>query len=187
MTVRDRKQHIRFFGQYEVTVLGDGRIILPAKVRQQLKHAGGKKIWLAKQPGVKALVICPNATWSQWSEDIKNRCTFLNTPAGARAYLAASEPTTWDQKGRINLPSRLISYAAIKSHSTAVIIGIDGYFELWQEKAFNEMVEDIDGTIRKSMRPHEDRPENSNHENRQPGTLDKIPTKEAADVNDESE
>lgn len=185
MISRRRQQHMCFFGQYDVTVLGDRRIILPAKVRQQISDADEGTVWLARVPDVKALVICPDATWAQWRKTIKERFSFLNTPAGVRAYMAASEPTKWDKKGRISLPPPLSSYAAIDSYPSAVIVAMETYFELWSEQIFDKMVTESHGTIPSHMAPQENRRQSCKGENQRHGPPDQSSTSDAGDVTGE--
>ena len=147
-----RQQHfISFVGRYEVTVLSDRRIILPADVVRQLKNNRIDKVFLGRLPGLKALVFCPEKLWDSWISKIKKSFPCLRTHIGARSFLVPWQSVHWDMKGRLTLPRRARDYANIKANETAIIIGMDYCFELWSEKEYNEIINECEVIINKSI------------------------------------
>jgi DNA-binding transcriptional regulator/RsmH inhibitor MraZ len=154
LKVKKKKQRsIAFVGRYEMTVLTDQRIILPADVIRQLKDHRIESVFLGRLPGLKALVFCPEYLWGRWINKIKKSFPCLRTHIGARSFLIPWQTVHWDMKGRITLPRRARDYAGIKANETAIIIGVDYRFELWSEKEFNDKVRECEATLRKSVKP----------------------------------
>jgi DNA-binding transcriptional regulator/RsmH inhibitor MraZ len=148
-----QQRSVSFIGKYEVTVLSDERIILPAVIIRQLKAHGIERVLLGKLPGLKALVLCPENLWGHWVKKLKDSFPCLMTHNGARTFLIPWQPVRWDTKGRITLPRRARDYAGIKANDTAIIVGANYCFELWSEKNFNDKVRECEAVLVKSVHP----------------------------------
>ena len=149
-----KQQHsISFVGRYEVTVLTDRRIILPVDVIRQLRDHDTERVFPGRLPGSRALVLCPENLWGRWVIKLKKSFPCLETQDGARAFLIPWRPIGWDTKGRITLPRRAREYAGIKADETAIIMGTDYCFELWSEKEFNEIIQECEAALHKSVQP----------------------------------
>jgi DNA-binding transcriptional regulator/RsmH inhibitor MraZ len=148
---KEKQRSISFIGRYEVTVLADQRIILPADVIRQIKNHSIERIFLGRLPGLKALVFCPENLWGRWINKIKKNFPCLRTHIGARSFLIPWQTVHWDMKGRITLPRIAREYANIKATETAIIIGMDYRFELWSEKEFNDRVRECEAALPKSI------------------------------------
>ena len=144
---------ISFVGRYEVTVLTDRRIILPADVIRQLRDLNAERAFHGRLPGSRALVLCPENLWGNWVKKLKKSFPCLRTHNGARTFLVPWQPVGWDTKGRITLPRRAREHAGIKADETAIIMGMDYCFELWPEKEFNKIIQECEATLRKSIQP----------------------------------
>ena len=150
---KKKQRSISFVGRYEVTVLTDQRIILPADVIRQLRDHGKKRIFPSKLPGSRALVLCPENLWGHWVKKLKKSFPCLRTHNGAITFLIPWQPIGWDTKGRITLPRRAREYAGIKANETAIIVGADYCFELWSEKEFQEIIQGCEAALHKSVQP----------------------------------
>ncbi len=153
LKAKKKQRSISFVGRYEVTVLTDRRIILPADVIRQLKNHSIERVFIGRLPGSKALVLCPENLWGCWIKKIKKSFPCLRTHIGARSFLIPWQPVGWDTKGRITLPRRAREYVGIKANETAIIMGTDYCFELWPEKEFNKIIQECEATLRKSVQP----------------------------------
>lgn len=140
MKDKQRQQEYGFLGQYETRVLGDGRIRLPAEVVRQLSDCSVKKIRPGIMPKEKALVLWPDILWEQWTNCIREQFPVLVNADSSRVFLAASKPTRWDRQGRIYISTRLREYASIVPGQAILIVGVNDHFELWPQKAFDEVV-----------------------------------------------
>ena len=149
-----KKKHrpVTFVGRYEVTVLTDQRIILPADVIRQLKNHSIERVFIGRLPGSKALVLCPENLWGCWIKKIKKSFPCLRTHVGSRSFLIPWQTIRWDNKGRITLPRRAREYACIKANETAIIMGTDYRFELWSEKEYDEIINECESALHKSVR-----------------------------------
>ncbi len=153
LKAKKQQRSISFIGRYEVTVLNDRRIILPADVIRQLRDHSTERILPGMLPGSRALVLCPENLWDHWVNKLKKSFPCLKTHNGAKIFLIPWQPIGWDTKGRITLPRRAREYAGIKAEETAIIMGTDYCFELWSEKNFNDKVRECEATLRKSVQP----------------------------------
>ena len=138
---------ISFVGRYEVTVLTDRRIILPADVIRQLRNHSIERVLPGRLPESRALVLCPENLWDHWIKKQKKSFPCLRTHNGARTFLIPWQPVGWDTKGRITLPRRAREYADIKVDETAIILGTDYCFELWSEKEFNKKIQECEAAL----------------------------------------
>ena len=150
MKVKQKYGTVSFVGKYELTVLSDWRIILPADVIRQLTIYNIKKIFPSRIPGLKALVLCPETLWSLWTSKLKKNFPCLKTHRGARTFLIPWQPIHWDSKGRISLPRKARDLTGIKPDQTAIILGNDYCFELWSEENFNEITQECEVILRRS-------------------------------------
>jgi len=146
-----QQQHpVSFVGKYEATVLSDHRIILPTDVIQQLEDHGIKRIFPGRLPCLKALVLCPESLWDQWTNKLKKNFPCLETHNGARSFLTPWQMISWDSKGRISLPRQARDFAGIKSDQIVIILGNDYCFEIWSEEKFNEITRECEVILQKT-------------------------------------
>jgi DNA-binding transcriptional regulator/RsmH inhibitor MraZ len=153
MKAKQRQHSFSFVGQYEVTVLSDERIILPSDVIRQMHDHGIKRVFPGRLPFLKALVLCPETLWVQWTRKLKRSYPCLETHSGARSFIIPWKPITWDAKGRIHLPRQAREYAGIKPDHTVIILGNDYCFELWSEEKFNEVTRECETVLQRSIQP----------------------------------
>lgn len=149
MSKKNNHSDIRLIGQYEVTVLEDGRILLPIELQRQLAGSGVKKLCPGKIPGMKAVVLCPQQLWNRWANHLETQFPSLKTHPGARAYLTPYKPISWDPQRRLSLPAGAHNYASIRPQTTAVILGKDYYLEVWSEEEFSKVVQDCERQLAK--------------------------------------
>ena len=150
MRAKQKQNSISFVGKYELTVLSDFRIILPADVMRQLKLYDIKKLLPGRIPDTKALVLCPETLWSMWISKLKKNFPCLENHKGARSFLIPWQPIGWDSKGRISLPRRARDLIGIKSDQTAIILGNDYCFELWSEENFDKITRECEAFLQRS-------------------------------------
>ncbi len=151
MKSKSRHHPISFIGKYEITVLGDQRLILPSKVIQQLRHHDIDELLIGKLPGSNALIMCPEALWGRWLDKLNSRFPSLQAYAGARSFLIPWQPIHWDAKGRISLPRRAREHIGITAHDDAILVGTGFYFELWGEDQFNQITQECEFALRETI------------------------------------
>jgi DNA-binding transcriptional regulator/RsmH inhibitor MraZ len=153
MKAKQQQRSFLFVGKYEVTVLSDQRITLPAGVIRQLQDHGVRRVFPGRLPCLRALVLCPETFWGQWTNKLKKSFPRLESHSGAKDFLIPWQPISWDAKGRIVLPRRAREYAGIQPDHTVIILGNDGCFELWSEERFDETTQECEAILERSIQP----------------------------------
>ena len=128
-----------FLGEYQLQFSGKGRILLPKKIRQELK---GELIILSRG--------FENCIWGfspdDFEEEAKKQLEISATEERARylrRYLfASSVPVELDSQGRFTVPSALLTYA--KLGSEVVIIGAGDHFEIWNSKFWKKHIRQVE-------------------------------------------
>jgi DNA-binding transcriptional regulator/RsmH inhibitor MraZ len=139
MKTRQRQPIGPFLGEFETTLLEGGRLRLPVHVILQLKAVGVERIHFGILPHQKALVIIPQAMWSDWIIKTEKQDPLLSTTDGFRSFIFPSRPNWWGPGGRLYIPDRLLHYAGLSGGQLLVILGVGDYFEIWNSDAYEEM------------------------------------------------
>lgn len=148
MEANEQLASIGLTGQCEVTVLEDGRIILPSDILRLLYHHHVQKLCAGRIPGLKALVLCPEQFWDRWISHLETKFPVLKTHPGATAYLTPFKPVAWDSQGRISLPALASNHAGIVRGGAVVLIGRDYHIELWAEAEFSKTMRECENALR---------------------------------------
>lgn len=137
-----------FLGTHTPKLDDKGRLILPAKFREQL--AEGLVITRAQD---RCLAIYPMATFEEMTKSISAAPTSVKQVRDFQRMLAAgASDETPDKQGRITIPQQLRSYAGLQS--SVVVVGAINRVEVWdvaawedysnqQESTFAEMNEEV--------------------------------------------
>ncbi len=114
-----------FLGEYQHTLDSKGRLILPSAFREQLAEG------LVMTVGVdNCLTIHSREEWASVVAGLRNlRSTDRRERAFARVMTSSAHPQEPDKQGRISIPFRLRSYAALDREVT--VVGADARVELW--------------------------------------------------------
>ena len=119
-------------GEYHHTIDDKGRIIIPAKFRNEL----GDKFIVTR--GLEnCLFAYPESTWNQIVDKLKT-LPFTKKDARnfTRFFLSGATTVEFDKQGRINIPSTLAAYSNLLKE--CVIIGVGDRLEIWSENSWNE-------------------------------------------------
>ena len=119
-----------FIGQYNHNIDAKGRIIVPARFREEL----GDKVIICKWlDGCLAIY-----TQDQWEKLLEQLVTLPSTMREARIYqrtmLANATEEEFDSQGRVLLPSSLIKEANIAKE--CVFIGVGDHVECWAKESW---------------------------------------------------
>lgn len=137
-----------FLGTYTPKLDEKGRLILPAKFREQL--APGLVITRAQD---RCLAIYPMATFAQMTASVENAPMTVKGVRDFQRMLAAGASDEMpDKQGRITIPAPLRAYAGLVTD--VVVVGAINRVEVWdtdawqqysaaQEDAFAEMNEEV--------------------------------------------
>lgn len=116
-----------FIGEYQHNLDAKGRIIVPAKLRDEL----GSTMIVTAGLDNNLLIY----TMTQFDEIAQKLAKLPMTNAKARQYrahtLGKAQECEVDAQGRINIPDTLIKAASLKKN--CVIVGLYDHVELWDK------------------------------------------------------
>jgi MraZ protein len=137
-----------FFGTYTPRLDDKGRLILPAKFREQL--AGGLMVTRGQEH---CLYVWPKAEIDRITERLREApVSNKATRDYIRMFSSASSDEVPDKQGRITVPPKLRDWASLDKD--VVVIGAMTRLEIWdaaawaayseeQEEAFAELSEEV--------------------------------------------
>ena len=127
-------------GQYDHTIDAKGRIIIPAKFREQI----GDDFIITKGLDHQLFVYAPDE-WNLF--EAKLRALPISNPQArklSRFFLVGASDVTVDKQGRITLPMQLREFAGITKD--VLLAGVGNHLEIWNPDRYNELntYEDMD-------------------------------------------
>jgi MraZ protein len=123
-------------GEFHHNIDEKGRLILPAKFREEL----GEEFVITR--GLEeCLFVYSKDEWAKITSRLNNLpFTKKDARSFMRFFLSGATATVFDKQGRINITSPLISYAEIKKE--CVIIGVGDRLEIWSSEKWNSFYND---------------------------------------------
>ena len=119
-------------GEFEHSIDTKGRLVLPAKIKDDL----GKE-FIVTQGLDGCLFGYSLEEWNKFEEKLKTLpLTNKITRDFVRFFLSGAVEEETDKQGRFLLPANLREYASLTKD--AVIIGVGTRIELWDKKKWNE-------------------------------------------------
>ena len=120
-----------FIGKYQHTIDPKGRVILPAKFREEL----GEKFVVTK--GLDhCLFVYPNGEWSNLEKKLRTLpLTSKDARAFIRFFFAGAAECGVDKQGRILIPANLRQHADLNKE--LAIIGVSTRVEIWDRDAWD--------------------------------------------------
>ena len=124
-------------GEYEHSLDAKGRLIMPAKLRQDI----GDKFILTK--GLDGCLFAFSQTeWNNFEEKLKSLpLSDKNARNFVRFFLAGATECEIDKQGRFLIPNNLRVAASLEKE--AVIIGVGTRLEIWDESIWKSKDEEI--------------------------------------------
>lgn len=132
---------IMFMGEFHHNVDDKGRLIIPAKFREEL----GEQFVITR-----GIEYCLYAySQNSFEKIVKQLETLPFTKKDARNFarffLSGATVAEFDKQGRINIASPLISYANIKKE--CIIIGVGDRLEIWSSENWNHFFDTACDTL----------------------------------------
>lgn len=125
-------------GEYQHTLDTKGRLIVPAKFREDLGAGAVLTRGLDH-----CLFLFPMDEWRVLEEKLK---TLPLTKAGARQFVrflfSGATECELDKQGRLIVPQNLRDYAKIQKD--AVVIGVSNRIEIWSKETWEAYVEEAE-------------------------------------------
>lgn len=130
-------------GEYAHAVDAKGRIILPAKFREEL----GESFVLTKGLD-RCLFAYGCAEWKSLEDKLKQLpLAKPEARAFVRFFFAGATQAECDKQGRFLIPANLRAYAALEKD--AVLIGVSNRVEVWSSAAWASYNEEIGPSVEK--------------------------------------
>ena len=115
-----------FFGEYEVSFTGTGRIVLPKTIRELLKG----NVFVLSKGFDECLVGYDRDDWEQRAQDLMTTSLLEKENMDRKRFLFASTIyAEVDDQGRFVIPKNLLQFADLSG--IVVIIGVGDHFEIW--------------------------------------------------------
>ncbi len=121
-----------FMGEFHHSIDDKGRLILPAKFREDLGDN-----FIITRGLEECLFIYSIGEWEKITHKLNNLpFTKKDARSFMRFFLSGATATEFDKQGRINITSPLISYANLKKE--CVIIGVGDRIEVWSKEKWDD-------------------------------------------------
>jgi MraZ protein len=137
-----------FMGEYRHNVDEKGRMIVPAKFRDDLGSS-----FVVTRGLDRCLFVYPQEEWKKLENQLKNLpFTKKDARAFTRFFFSGATECELDKQGRVNIASPLREYAHLDKE--CVVIGVSNRVEIWSksiwedyfaesEESFSEIAENI--------------------------------------------
>ena len=128
-----------FMGEYNHTIDAKGRLIIPAKFREQLGEA-----FVITNGNDGCLNIYTNEDWETFLEKLRVLPNNRDKREIVRKFVAQANPVEVDKQGRILIPPALREHAALEKD--VVLAGVIDKIEVWNRERWEAEsdVDDID-------------------------------------------
>lgn len=120
-------------GEYHHTIDEKGRLIIPAKVREDL----GLFFVLTRDLDG-CLSIYPKQEWQNLIAKYREFPNSLEYRNFMRFFLSGASVCELDKQGRINITEPLKQYAGLTKE--CVIIGVNDHLEIWSQERFQKFI-----------------------------------------------
>mgnify|MGYP001007731096 CR=1 FL=1 len=124
-----------FMGEYQHGLDTKGRLIIPAKFREELGEGA-----IITRGLDNCLFLFPQEEWSILENKLKALpLTKHDARQFVRFLFSGATECEMDKQGRINLPTNLREFAEIEKD--AVVIGVSSRIEIWSKERWQSYVE----------------------------------------------
>lgn len=121
-----------FLGEYQHSLDPKGRIIVPAKFREEL----GSK-FVATKGLDNCIFLYPLGEWQVLEEKLRSLpFTRADVRSFARFFFSGASELEMDKQGRIVLPPNLRDYAGI--NRDLMVIGVGARVEIWSNQSWEQ-------------------------------------------------
>ena len=120
-----------FMGEFNHSIDAKGRIIVPAKFREEL---GEEFVVTLGLDG--CLFLYPNSEWLEFVEQLKHLPGTLEARKLQRYFLAGAMTIEADKQGRMLIPARLREFAGLEKD--VVFVGVLGKIEIWSKELWDK-------------------------------------------------
>ena len=127
-----------FMGEFKHSIDAKGRLIIPAKFREQL---GSDFVITRGLDG--CLFGYPMSEWRVLEENLKKLpLNKRDARSFVRFFYSAATESDFDKQGRINVPKTLRKHAALDKK--CVIVGVSNRIEIWAEERWESFTDEAE-------------------------------------------
>ncbi|WP_167956904.1 division/cell wall cluster transcriptional repressor MraZ [Anaerosporobacter faecicola] len=128
-----------FMGEHNHTIDAKGRIIIPAKFREEL---GDEFVMTLGLDG--CLFVYPNEEWMNFVNELKGLPGTKEARQLQRYFMAGAASCEVDKQGRILVPQKLREHAGLDKD--LVLVGVLNKIEIWSKERWesNNTYENMD-------------------------------------------
>lgn len=130
-----------FTGEYNHTIDTKGRLIIPAKIREQL----GSNCMITRGLD-NCITIYTEQAWNRLAESLESLNSSQSTNRMLRRFFFGSAiELDYDKQGRILIPAPLREHASLQKN--AVIVGVGNHVEIWSRERYEGYNEEMEAHI----------------------------------------
>lgn len=128
-------------GEYYHSIDVKGRLIIPAKFREEL----GERFVITRGLD-RCLFVFPPHEWQQIEAKLKSLSfTHADVRAFTRFFFSGAVECELDRQGRVHLPPTLREYARLEKD--CAIIGVSSRVEIWSQPVWEDYVQQSAGSF----------------------------------------
>ena len=120
-----------FMGTYEHSIDTKGRVIIPAKFREQL---GDSFVVTLGLDG--CLLVYPESEWQDFVKELRELPGSKEARKLQRYFMAGAAPCDVDKQGRVLIPANLREKAGLEKD--IVFVGVMSKIEIWSKEHWDE-------------------------------------------------
>ena len=138
-------------GTYTVSMDSNGRLAIPAKIRNAFPEGQQDKIFITR--GLDSCVTgYYQDKWDVFTRNIEEaNISYREKTAMKRWFIAWSFEAYFDKQGRITIPARLLEYAKLEKSTEVYVMGCDGFLEIWNPDRFDAEDKENEGLVQGVM------------------------------------
>lgn len=126
-----------FRGRFLHTIDDKGRIMVPARFREELRANYDERLIITNLDG--CLVAYPAAEWSKLEEKLMQKSQVKKeVKAFIRFFVSGASECSLDDQGRVLVPPSLREYAALERE--VVLAGMLNRIEIWNKEKWNQEI-----------------------------------------------
>jgi len=128
-----------FVGEYQHTMDGKGRVVLPARFRKALEKDG----CVLTKGQDECVFVWSTDDWQKEAERMKQLPRTNSRSRGyLRSFFSGAEPQTLDGQGRITIPQNLRAFAALEKD--LAVVGVAERIEIWDAERWSQVSAEAD-------------------------------------------